>query len=171
MTIRWMTLEDIDQVLEIEALSFKTPWLRASFENELLMNNLARYMVCIVDDDGTSHRDGTIASHRNGTIAGYIGCWHIVDEGHITNIAVHPNFRRHGIGKALIEELMGYARSQKIESLTLEVRVTNEPAIKLYQHYGFKSAGVRPKYYQDTNEDALIMWAHLGDETLENPSD
>lgn len=155
MTIRWMTIEDIDQVLEIEALSFKTPWLRASFENELLMNNLARYMVCTED----------------GMIAGYIGCWHIVDEGHITNIAVHPNFRRQGIGKLLIEELMRYARSEKIESLTLEVRVTNEPAIKLYQSFGFKSAGVRPKYYQDTNEDALIMWAQLGDETLENPSD
>lgn len=149
MSIRWMQIQDLDQIMIIEALAFKTPWLRASFENELLMNNLARYFVYEVD----------------GAIAGYVGFWHIVDEGHITNVAVHPDYRRRGIAKALIAHMMAYALSEGIGALTLEVRVSNQEAISLYEGFGFVGQGVRPKYYQDTNEDALIMWAPLTDNT------
>lgn len=149
MNIRWMRLEDLDRVMEIETLAFKTPWLRASFENELLMNNLARYFVCEVA----------------GVVGAYIGFWHIVDEGHITNVAVHPDYRRQGLAKALIEALISHARGQGIVALTLEVRVSNREAISLYEGYGFVGQGIRPKYYQDTNEDALIMWASLQEES------
>ena len=145
MTIRWMQLQDLDSVMIIEMASFATPWLYSSFENELLMNNLAHYLVCEVD----------------GAIAGYIGCWHVMDEGHITNVAVHPDYRRKGVAKALILSLMDFAHSVKISALTLEVRVSNHEAIQLYKGFGFVPHGVRPKYYQDTQEDALIMWASI----------
>ncbi len=149
MTIRWMKLEDLDGVMCIEKAAFQTPWQRSSFENELLMNNLACYLVCEIE----------------GVIAGYIGCWHVVDEGHITNVAVHPAFRRRGIAKALIEALIDFAHTRQIEALTLEVRISNFEAIKLYEGFGFISHGIRPKYYQDTQEDALIMWASIKKET------
>lgn len=145
MIIRDMQIQDLDGVMTIEHLAFTTPWLRSSFENELLLNTLARYYVCEIE----------------GTIAGYIGCWHIIDEGHITNVAVHPDYRRCGVAKALIRHLLTYAVDNHIEALTLEVRVSNEPAIALYSQFGFKPQGLRPKYYQDTQEDALIMWAQL----------
>ncbi|MCK8059440.1 MULTISPECIES: ribosomal protein S18-alanine N-acetyltransferase [unclassified Fusibacter] len=145
MLIRDMTLGDLDGVMLVESLSFKTPWDRASFESELTLNRLARYMVIEVD----------------GVIVGYAGYWHVMDEGHITNVAIHPAFRKHGLGKALIAHLVNRAVSEEINHLTLEVRVSNEPAIALYKGFGFVSRGVRPKYYQDTGEDALIMWADL----------
>ena len=96
--------------------------------------------------------------NENGTLTGYCGCWQILEEAHITNIAVSPDFRRRRIGEALLTAIIKSCYKEKIKYLTLEVRVSNEPAIKLYEKYGFKSLGIRKGYYQDNNEDALIMW-------------
>jgi len=142
--IREMTAEDIDGVFEVEKLCFKTPWSRDSFEKEM-ENPLAFYLVAQSGD----------------VIAGYGGIWFIAGEGHITNIAVHPDFRSRGLGRAIVMGLIEESKKQKIEAMTLEVRASNDKAIGLYESLGFKSAGVRPGYYTDSNEDALIMWKEL----------
>ena len=106
-------------------------------------NNLAKYY-CAKNSD-------------NKTIA-YAGTWNIIDEGHITTIAVKPEYKRMHIGEALIVKILENCYASKIKYLTLEVRESNIPAIKLYEKYGFKSLGTRKGYYQDNNENALIMW-------------
>ena len=140
-----MSLDDIDQVVEIENLSFASPWSRESFESELLKNNLARYIVAKV----------------NGKVAAYGGMWIILDEAHITNIAVHPEFRERKIGEKLVKEMLRTAKENKAEHITLEVRASNDAARKLYKKLGFKDSGIRKGYYADTGEDAVIMWNEL----------
>ncbi|HEX9061842.1 MAG TPA: ribosomal protein S18-alanine N-acetyltransferase [Clostridia bacterium] len=136
-----MTTEHIDDVLIVERLSFRIPWSKASFIDEL-KNGLSVYIIARV----------------NGKIAGYAGMWKVVDEGHITNIAVHPEYRRNGIGSALLEKLIEFSVSQNIKRMTLEVRKSNMYARKLYEKYGFLDGGFRKAYYADNNEDAVIMW-------------
>ncbi len=140
-----MTEEHLDGVLIIENLSFKIPWSRNSFTEELKTNKLAIYLVAVADTK----------------VIGYGGMWMIVDEGHITNIAVHPEFRRSGAGSRIIEKLLEVCRLNGIKGLTLEVRNSNIPAQKLYEKYGFRAEGIRKGYYTDTGEDALIMWRRL----------
>lgn len=137
----------IPQICEIEKESFISPWSKKSFEGEL--NNTAAYY--------------TIAL-CGGRVAGYGGFWRILDEGHITNIAVAGALRGRGIGKAILKEMIKRAQALNIERMTLEVRVNNTAALKLYEKYGFVTLGTRPKYYEN-GEDALIMWmevAHAG---------
>ncbi|KPU26906.1 30S ribosomal protein S18 [Caloranaerobacter sp. TR13] len=143
--IRDMTEEDIDEVLDIEKKSFKTPWSRDAFVKEVNQNKLAKYIVASIE----------------GKVVGYGGVWIIVDEGHITNIAVHPNFRGLGIGNLLVEGLIGTCRERGINRMTLEVRKSNNIAKSLYKKYGFKEYGIRPGYYSDTKEDAIIMWKEM----------
>lgn len=138
-----MRVEDLEEVLEIEDLSFPTPWSRNSFLYELLENERALYLV---------------AKSPLGNVIGYVGIWVIFDEGHITNLAVHPDYRRQGVGKALMLALIEAVRKRDVRHLTLEVRRTNLAAQDLYQKLGFVHMGVRRKYYLDNNEDALIMW-------------
>ncbi|WP_240841601.1 ribosomal protein S18-alanine N-acetyltransferase [Acidaminobacter sp. JC074] len=145
--IRNMTVEDLDQVMSLELACFSVPWTRESFENELTKNMLAKYIVI----------------EEEGEIIGYGGVWYIMDEGHITNVAIHPEHRKKGLGKLLVEKMKHNARIQGIKHMTLEVRVSNVAAITLYSRMGFEKAGIRPKYYTDNNEDALIMWVELGD--------
>lgn len=133
---------DIPQVMEIERLSFTIPWSEASFENEVEKNLSARYIVAKTDDK----------------IVGYGGMWIILDEGHITNIAVHPDYRGTGIGNLLVEGLIDTAKNEGVGAITLEVRRNNTAAKKLYKKYGFEFAGIRPRYYSDNGEDAIIMW-------------
>lgn len=140
-----MSLEDIDQVCEIENLSFAVPWSRESFESELVNNNLARYIV----------------AKAEGKVVAYGGIWIILDEGHITNIAVHPEFRGRRIGEKLVKEMIKRAKESKAERITLEVRASNVAARKLYKKLGFKDGGIRKGYYTDTGEDAVIMWNEL----------
>lgn len=137
-----MTYGDIPEVLEIERLSFATPWSEEAFKSEVTQNICARYIVI----------------RQDGRIAGYGGMWIIVDEGHITNIAVHPDFRGRHLGDLIMDGLIGIASDEGINSLTLEVRKSNCVAQNLYKKYGFEVAGIRPRYYADNNEDALIMW-------------
>lgn len=136
---------DIDEVLKVEELCFKTPWSYESFVSEIYKNNLARYIVAKLD----------------GRIVGYAGMWFVLDEAHITNIAVHPNFRNRGIGDKLVKETLKIANENELKRITLEVRNSNGQAIRLYEKNGFKVEGIRKGYYADTHEDALIMWAEV----------
>jgi ribosomal-protein-alanine N-acetyltransferase len=139
--IEIMKDDDIKNVMEVEVKSFNIPWSKESFENEL-KNNLALYLVAKVDEKAV----------------GYIGVWKIFDEGHITNVAVHPEFRGEGIGRALISELLYLCKKDGIKSFTLEVRESNAVAQNLYKSFGFVEEGMRKGYYSDNNEDAIIMW-------------
>lgn len=143
--IREMTLEDIDGVLEVEKSCFTTPWSRESFVLEVTKNELAKYLVAILDKK----------------VVGYGGFWLIVGECHITNIAVDSDYRGHGIGNLLVEGLILLANALECSSMTLEVRESNIVAQNLYKKYNFKEAGIRPKYYSDVGEDAIIMWKTL----------
>jgi len=141
--IRLMSKDDVPLVSEINKKAYgKHCWSADSFYSEL-NNKIAKYY--------------TALSTENIPL-GYLGAWHIVDEAHITSIGVNPDFFRHHIGEALIVKMLEDCYNNFIKYITLEVRVSNLPAIKLYEKYGFKSLGTRKGYYQDNNEDALIMW-------------
>lgn len=148
ISISPMTVQDINQVLEIERLSFSMPWSYESFRLEVEQNRCARYYTAKLE----------------GKVIGYGGMWLILEEAHVTNIAVHPDYRKRGWGRLLMQTLMKEAARLGMERMTLEVRVSNEPAIRLYKSLGFEVGGVRKKYYADNQEDALIMWNfHLGE--------
>lgn len=143
ITIDYMKKEDIESVVRIEEEAYgKHHWAKSSFYDEM-SNNLAKYYTVKLS---------------NGEIVGYAGTWHIIDEGHITTIAVRNDYLRNHIGEAIIQKIIDDCYKNKIKYLTLEVRASNTPAIKLYEKYGFQSLGTRKGYYQDNNEDALIMW-------------
>lgn len=140
-----MEKEHIDRIYEIEKACFSTPWSKESFRTEVEENPLAYYIAALEEEH----------------IAGYAGMWVIVDEGHITNIAVDPKFRSKGIGNLLVDSLIKEAESRNLTALTLEVRQSNIIAQNLYKKFGFESGGVRKRYYQDTGEDAIIMWKSI----------
>lgn len=142
--IRSMSYDDLDGILELENKSFSVPWTRGMFEDELNNPN-AFYQVVEI----------------SGKICGYAGLWKILDEGHITNVAVHPDFRRSGLGKCLINALIAYVKICGLIGLTLEVRESNAAAISLYKSFGFRIEGRRKRYYPNNNEDALIMWLYF----------
>ncbi|GGA48947.1 ribosomal-protein-alanine acetyltransferase [Kroppenstedtia guangzhouensis] len=148
---RQMTPADIAGVLVVERASFSTPWTRQAFFNELVHNQFSTYILAMTND----------------RIIGYGGMWLILKEAHITNIAVHPDWRGRGIGESMFDYLMALAHLSGAEKMTLEVRVSNEIAQNLYRKKGFKATGIRPRYYTDNQEDALIMWAELGGENDE----
>lgn len=139
--IRTFEEKDIDQIFNIETLCFATPWTKDSLLEEL-KNKFARYVVAV----------------SNNIVIGYAGLWVIFDEGHITNIAVHPEFRGVKIGETLLKSLTSLCKKENVTSLTLEVRKSNIIAQNLYKKFGFVSEGVRKGYYGDNKEDALIMW-------------
>ena len=139
--IRFMRLRDVDAVAEIEENTFARPWSRESFRQELTRNAVARYLV----------------AEENGEILGYAGAWVILDESHITNIAVRENARGRGLGKKLTSELLQVLSNLGACYATLEVRVSNERAQNLYKSLGFVTVGKRKRYYEDNNEDAWLM--------------
>jgi ribosomal-protein-alanine N-acetyltransferase len=145
LTFRRMKLGDIDAVCAIEKEAFTTPWSEGAFYNELVNNHFAHYMVMEV---------GLYT-------AGYAGMWLIMDEAHITNIALRAKYRGRKLGERLVGELMKTASFMGARKITLEVRVSNHIAQKLYRKMGFRDAGIRKGYYTDNHEDALIMWADL----------
>lgn len=140
--IREMLIADLDEVLEIEQVSFPTPWSRRSFMQELTENIYAHYVV----------------AEYCGRIVGYCGMWVILDEAHITNIAVRPEFRGRGIGERILKDMIERAKSRGATKMTLEVRVSNLTAQRLYKRLGFVARGLRRGYYSDTGEDAIVMW-------------
>ena len=138
-----MQREHLDDIIRLEEQAYGPHhWSKESFFNEI-NNELARYY-CAFDE--------------SGELTGYAGCWQILEEAHLTNIAVSPARRRNHIGEALLTAIIKSCINEMIKYITLEVRVSNMPAISLYEKYGFKSLGIRKGYYQDNNEDALIMW-------------
>ena len=144
-TLRFEKLQErhIPAILEIEPLANTCPWSEQSFKNELT-NTQTDFLVAIGD----------------GQVIGYAGGWDVVDEFHVTTVAVHPDLRRQGVGLRLVVRLLEAAQERGMECSTLEVRASNEPAILLYEKLGFVRAGLRKRYYPDNKEDATIMWLH-----------
>ena len=140
-----MKNEHINDVVYIEESCFHIPWSREDFEKEINENKMAIYFVALYDDK----------------IVCYAGMWHVVNEGHITNVAVLEEYRQKGIGNSLIKKLIEVANNYEMIGITLEVRMGNVPAQKLYTKYGFKPEGIRKNYYSDTHEDAIIMWKYF----------
>lgn len=137
-----MTVADLPGVRAVEQQSFLTPWSEQAFLSELTENAFADYIVA-----------------RSGPyIVGYAGMWLILDEAHVTNVAVHPQHRGRKIGERLMMELMVRAKYRGARRMTLEVRRSNLVAQQLYLKLGFVARGVRKGYYTDTNEDAIVMW-------------
>lgn len=145
LEFRSMTVQDIPHVVEIEQESFTTPWSSQAFMNELTNNHFAQYIILEYD----------------GEVAGYGGMWIIMDEAHVTNIAIKSKYRGRKWGERLLIELQNSAAFLGAVRMTLEVRKSNQIAQRLYEKHGFRSVGIRPKYYTDNNEDALIMWVNL----------
>lgn len=142
--IRPMRVGDIEQIVAIEKETFSTAWSQTAFLNEL-SNPQSFYMVY----------------EKEEQIVGYGGFWKILEEGHINNIAIRKDCRRQGKGKKLLEAMINNGRCIGIDRFTLEVRRSNQTAIQLYQKMGFVGKGMRPRYYQEPVEDALIMWLEL----------
>jgi [ribosomal protein S18]-alanine N-acetyltransferase len=141
VSIEPMGLDDLPTVQAIEEASFTTPWPPHAYRSEIETNRLAQYIVARV----------------GGEVVAYAGMWMMVDEAHITTFAVHPRWRRQRIGERLLLTLLDLARGRRAREATLEVRLSNLPARRLYEKYGFRPVGLRPRYYSDDNEDALIM--------------
>lgn len=135
-----MKFVHVDVVSEIENIVYPTPWTKSAFINEVLDNEFAYYYVALED----------------GKVVGYSGMWLILDEGHITTLAVCPENQCRGVGTMLLGNLIKEAASMGAQRMTLEVRTSNTIAQELYSKFGFFKCGIRRKYYRD--EDALIMW-------------
>lgn len=142
-----MDINDVNRVYEIERDSFFTPWTKDAFINEMINNKIARYFLILKDN----------------LIIGYIGIWKILDEGHITNIAIDKKYRGNKYGEMLLEYALDEMIEIGIEHFTLEVRESNEKALNLYKKFGFVVKGRRLNYYKDTKEDALLMWKSVGE--------
>ena len=147
--MRWIKIrkavsEDTDDIWELEKICFPTPWSREDFSKDIGENILATYMVAVADNK----------------LVAYAGIWVVVDEGHVTNVGVHPDYRNEGIATMLFMELIAAAREKGASRFTLEVRPSNDSAIALYEKFGFITVGYRKEYYADNKEDALIMWLY-----------
>jgi ribosomal-protein-alanine N-acetyltransferase len=143
--IRRANTDDIKRIADLDKLCFSVPWSEQAFQRELKENELAFYILAEVKD--------------SARIVGYAGVWLINEEGHITNVAVHPEYRRKHIGMSIVDVLIKESRKRaNIKTFTLEARKSNEAAIELYKKFGFLEVGIRKGYYQENNEDAVIMW-------------
>jgi [ribosomal protein S18]-alanine N-acetyltransferase len=176
-----MTMSDVPRVVEIERLAYPSTWPASAYRKELQDNRYAHYIVLrdkqiaqegmpVLESEQDKPRrffslsflpsraTPTISSPNLASIVGFAGLWLMVDEAHVTTIAVHPDHRRRGLGEYMLASLVEIAYDINAKWVTLEVRVTNYNAQNLYRKYGFREAGVRHRYYSDNQEDALIMW-------------
>lgn len=144
MIIRQMQLQDVPAIAELEKLCFSDPWSENSIASEL-DNRLSYWLV----------------AEDSGKIAGYVGSQSVLDAADMMNLAVSPDYRQQGVGQALVEELVRHLQENRVIALLLEVRVSNMPAISLYEKLGFVQVGRRPKYYHNPREDALILRKEL----------
>jgi ribosomal-protein-alanine N-acetyltransferase len=149
--VRSMAIADLRTVLDIDRLSFPLPWSERTYRYEL-NENPSSYMYVVEIQEG-----------RNRKVVGYVGFWFIVDEAHISTLALHPDFRGFGLGELLLQTAIDDAEQLNAKIVTLEVRISNQIAINLYRKHDFEVVGTRPRYYRDNNEDALLM-------TRENPN-
>ena len=143
-----MGLDDLPAVHAIERASFSSPWPPHAYQTELETNRMAHYLVARI----------------GGQLVAYGGMWLMVDEAHITTFAVHPAWRRQQIGERLLLAFLDLAADRRAREATLEVRLSNLAARRLYEKYGFRPVGLRPRYYSDDGEDALIMTTEPIDE-------
>jgi ribosomal-protein-alanine N-acetyltransferase len=143
--IRVLDLSDLDAIEEIEQQAYPTPWSRSMFASELAKPT----SICLGAFEGSD-------------LVGYIINSRYVDAWHVMNVAAHPEHQRRGVATALLEKLFERTRGDERRGYTLEVRVSNEAAIRLYEKLGFESRGIRRGYYTDNREDALIMWRDAG---------
>src|SRR6266700_4862561 len=176
-----MTMSDVPRVVEIERLAYPSQWPPSAYRKELQDNRWAHYIVLrdkkVIEERATvpaqeyekprrifplsllpSRPSATLTSPDLASIIGFSGLWLMVDEAHITTIAMHPHFRRKGLGEFLLVSMIDIAYSIGAKWVSLEVRVSNYTAQNLYRKYGFHEAGLRHRYYSDNQEDALIMW-------------
>ena len=137
-----LTIGDLDRVMQIDRASYSAPWKQTTYRTEL-RNRSATYLV----------------ARMSGDVVGYAGIWNIMDEAHITTIAVDQAYRRRHIGERLLVAILEEAVLKGAHYVTLEVRESNIPARALYEKYGFKVVAIRRNYYTDNNESALVMWA------------
>ena len=144
MRIRKMQAQDVSAIAELEKICFSDPWSENSISSEL-NNPLSYWLVAEID----------------GNITGYVGSQSVLDAADMMNLAVSPDYRRQGVALALVRELIDHLRKNKVIALLLEVRVSNESAIALYEKMGFVQVGRRPKYYHNPREDALILRKEL----------
>ena len=142
-----MVKEDVEAVRAIDEISFPSAWSVGSYLRDLRNSN-SYYIV----------------ARLTGRIIGYGGMWVVEDEAHISTLAVHPDRRRHGLGRRLLSHLMEAARGRGVKRVTLEVRAPNSAARRLYESFGFQIVGLIPRYYGDTGEDAIVMHRHLSEE-------
>ena len=141
MEIRKMTMADLEQVCAIEKESFSDPWSEEDFRNALL-----------------DEKNDYLVAEVEGQVAGYCGFWGVAGEGDIYNVAVKKEYRRQHMGESMLRELIRRGAARGITSFTLEVRSSNEAAIRLYESLGFLREGVRKEFYSKPKEDAVIMW-------------
>jgi [ribosomal protein S18]-alanine N-acetyltransferase len=176
-----MTMSDVPRVIEIERLAYPSTWPPSAYRKELQDNRWAHYIVMrdkkIVEERATepvqdyerprrifplsllpNRQTMTMQTPGLASIIGFAGLWLMVDEAHITTIAMHPDYRRRGLGEYMLANLIDIAYAINARWVTLEVRVSNYSAQNLYRKYGFREAGLRHRYYSDNQEDALIMW-------------
>ena len=164
-----MTLADVPQVLEIDRLSFPLPWSAASYKHELSQNKHAHFFVAL--ESGPGRWQKWLGHRSQGRELVVSGDWDIVNEAHISTIAVHPLWRGKGIGEELLKAMLARALKQGAVEATLEVRVSHIAAQTLYRKYGFEDVGLRKNYYRDNGEDALLMTAkplRISGETMNN---
>lgn len=145
ITFRLAAVDDIRNLHHIESRSFSSPWPEGAFYNDIAHNRFASYVFIEVD----------------GIQAGYCGVWIILDEAHVTNIAILPEFRGRKLGEKLLCKMMNLAKEAGAKTMTLEVRVSNHVAKSLYKKLGFQEGGIRRGYYTDNKEDAQVMWVNL----------
>lgn len=139
--VRWVSREDLAAVVRLEEMCFSIPWSNTAIE-EAFANELYRF----------------VAVEEKGVIVGYANFRIVADEGEIERVAVHPDSRRRGYGRKLMEAMVEYSRKKWVRDMTLDVRVNNEKAINLYESCGFVEEGRRKDYYREPTEDAIIMW-------------
>ncbi|GGB71582.1 ribosomal protein S18-alanine N-acetyltransferase [Fictibacillus barbaricus] len=144
-TFRLANVSDIDDILGIEQASFAVPWSREAFYREIVENQFAYYLV--IEDSFQP--------------IGYCGIWLVMDEAHVTNIAILPSYRGRKLGELLMKEAIKLAKRHGAATMTLEARVSNHVAQNLYKKLGFQAGGIRKNYYSDNGEDALVMWVEL----------
>lgn len=142
MNIRLMVEEDVDSVSQIEEQLFSKPWTKQDFMNSM----------------SDRHNIYVVAENEQHEIVGYCGIWGVLDEGQITNVAVRSSEQGKGIGYRMLEELLAIGKNEGLSQFTLEVRVSNEKAIRLYQKLGFEEEGIRKNFYDKPVEDGIIMW-------------
>ncbi len=143
---------DIEELMEVERGAFSSPWSEGMFRDEL-HNHFSEYWIIRTD----------------GKLTAYGGFWHIGKECHVTNIAVHPDYRHLGQGTLMVQHLIARAQAVGAAAITLEVRVSNEQAIRIYHRAGFREEGIRPRYYNDNGEDAMVMWLRFPEDEKEKP--